>query len=108
MTGKPLVTNPNDPAQVEAAEKKEKTREQIRAEAWRAVLSSEDARLVLQEILNIARVGKAVADVDSVNRTFMLLGEQNVGHWIKDQIKLFHQDALWQMEREQTKRMEGT
>lgn len=107
MSQKPLVTNPNDPKQVAEAEKKEKTRDQIRAEVWRAVLSTEDGRHILQEILNVSRVGKAVADVHNVNGTFFMLGEQNVGHWLRDQIKLFHSDALWQMEREETKRMEA-
>lgn len=107
MSDKPLVTNPNDPDQVKAAEEKQKLRDRIRADSWRAVLSTEDGRLVLQEILNVARVGKGVADVNNVNATFMQLGMQNVGHWIRDEISLFHADALWQMKREEQKRMEG-
>lgn len=105
--GAPLVTNPNDPEQVKSAEEKEKIRERIRAEAWREILNSADGRQVIQEVLRRCGVWTSALDLENVNRTFARLGEQNVGFWLLEQIDLFHADALWQMKREEKKRMEA-
>jgi hypothetical protein len=107
VSDKPLVTNPNDKKQVEAAEEVAKRRERVRAEAWRFVLNTEQGRQVMQEILEQSGVDRTAAAPDSVNWTFLSLGSQNLGYFIKEQIDVFHEDALWQMKREQKRRMEN-
>ncbi|HEV3026863.1 MAG TPA: hypothetical protein VG457_04780 [Planctomycetota bacterium] len=108
MSDKPLVSNPNDEEQLAKAEEREKIRERIRADAWRAVLSTADGRQVVQEVLQ--RTGVYSNPYDSMNshNTDFKCGEMNVGQWLLKQIDVFHADALWQMKREETKRMEAT
>lgn len=106
MSNAPLITNPNDEEQLDKALEKEKIREKIRAQAWRAVLSTADGRQVIREILVACHVDGIAADVNNAYTTYMMLGEQNVGNWLKVQIDVFHADAFWQMKQEDKKRME--
>lgn len=103
----PLVTNPNDPEQVAKAEEKEKIREKIRAAAWRDVLSTAVGRQVIQEILQQCGRWSTPGVPGNHDTTWAKIGQQSLGIWIDAQIDLFHADALWQMKREETKRMEA-
>jgi len=103
----PLVKDPGDKEQVEKAEEKERLREQIRAQAWRAILNSPDGRQVLQEILQRCGVWTNPYDPTNPHNTDFRCGEMNVGQFLLKQIDVFHADALWQMRREETKRLEA-
>lgn len=107
MSDKPLVTDPSDEKQVAAAEEKRKTRDKIRAEAWRAVLSTADGRQVMQEILQRCKPYSNPYDPNNPHNTDFQCGEQNIGQYLLTQIDVFHADALWQMKREESKRMEA-
>ncbi len=106
MSDAPLVRNPSDEEQIAKAEESEKLRERIRAQAWRAVLNTADGRQVIQEILQQCGTWSSPGDFNNVNRTFARIGQQSLGLWLVTQIDVFHADALWQMKREETKRME--
>lgn len=106
MSDAPLVTDPSDKAQIARAEEIEKIREQVRAAAWREVLSSPVGRQVIQEILQRCKPYSNPYDPTNPHNTDFRCGEMNIGQYLLQQIDVFHADALWQMKREENKRME--